>query len=157
VRKTTYFDSDRRDAWPAPDELRPYFFALPGQQWFDTDGNDSASLTAEGVGGTEHLPPGGGRVDVRLMLWGDPKLGVLLIYSKRGGGHQDVYSSKGDLSRLGEHTRTLHDDPMPIGLYVPFDKAFAAVKEFIETDGELPKSIEWIANRDLPPNTFPPP
>jgi hypothetical protein len=32
-----------------------------------------------------------------------------------------------------------------------------AVKEFIETDGALPKSIEWIANRDLPPNTFPEP
>jgi hypothetical protein len=32
-----------------------------------------------------------------------------------------------------------------------------AVKEFIETDGELSKSIEWIANKDLPPNTFPEP
>jgi hypothetical protein len=30
-----------------------------------------------------------------------------------------------------------------------------AVKEFIETDGGLPSSIEWIANNDLPPNTFP--
>ena len=157
MKKTTYFDSDRRDGWPAPDELRPYFFALPGQQWFDTDGNDGASLTAEGVGGTEHLPPGGGRVDVRLMMYGDPKLGVFLWYSKKGGGHQDVFNSKGDLSRLGEYTRTLHGDPIPIGLYVPFDRAFAAVKEFIETEGGLPRCIEWIANRDLPPNTFPPP
>jgi hypothetical protein len=96
-------------------------------------------------------------VDVWLMMYGDPKLGVFLWYSKKGGGHQDVYNSKGDLSRLGEHTRTLHDDPMPIGLYIPFKKAFSAVKEFIETDGELPKSIEWIANRDLPANAFPPP
>jgi hypothetical protein len=116
LKKTTYFDSDRRHGWPTPEELRPYFFALPGQQWFSTGGNDSASLTAEGVGGTEHLPLGGGRVDVHLVMWGDPKLGVLLIYSKRGGGHHDVYNSRGDLSRLGEHTRTLHDDPMPIGL-----------------------------------------
>ena len=46
---------------------------------------------------------------------------------------------------------------MPIGLYIPFERAFAAVKEFIETDGELPKSIEWIANRELPPNAFPRP
>jgi hypothetical protein len=28
------------------------------------------------------------------------------------------------------------------------------VKEFMETDGELPKSIAWIANKDLPANTF---
>jgi hypothetical protein len=27
----------------------------------------------------------------------------------------------------------------------------------METDGQLPKSIEWVANRDLPPNTFPDP
>jgi hypothetical protein len=32
-----------------------------------------------------------------------------------------------------------------------------AVKEFLETDGELPKSIEWVANADLPRNTFPDP
>jgi hypothetical protein len=157
LKKTTYFASDWRDGWPAPDELRPYFFALPGQQWFDTDGNDSASLTAEGVGGTEHLPSGGGRVDVCLMMYGNPKLGVFLWYSKRGGGHYDVYNSKGDLSRLSEYTRTLHDDPVPIGLYIPFEKAFAAVKEFIETDGALPQCIEWIADRDLPADAFPPP
>lgn len=32
-----------------------------------------------------------------------------------------------------------------------------AVKEFIETDGQLPKCIEWVANKDLPPGTFPDP
>ena len=61
------------------------------------------------------------------------------------------------MTRLHEFVRTLHDDPMPVGLYIPFAEAWKAVKEFIETDGELPKSIEWIANKDLPPNTFPDP
>jgi hypothetical protein len=28
-------------------------------------------------------------------------------------------------------------------------------QEFTETDGELPTSIEWIANRNLPRGTFP--
>jgi hypothetical protein len=155
MRKTTDFDSEWCEGWPTPEELRPYFFARPGQQWFSTGGNDTAGITGEGADGTAHLAREGGRVDVDLAMWGDPRLGVLLIYSKTGGGHQDVYSSKGDLSRLGEYTRTLHDDAMPIGLYIPFERAFAAVKEFIETDGELPESIEWIANRELPPNTFP--
>ena len=35
--------------------------------------------------------------------------------------------------------------------------AWKAVKEFLENEGALPKSIEWIANSDLPPNTFPEP
>ena len=46
---------------------------------------------------------------------------------------------------------------MPIGLYIPFENAWKAVKEYIVTDGELPKSIEWIANQDLPADTFPDP
>jgi hypothetical protein len=96
-------------------------------------------------------------VDVCLMMWGDPKLGVFLLYSKSGGGYRERYNSVGDLSRIGEHTRTLHDDLILIGLCIPFEKAFAAVKEFLETDGALPQCIEWIADRDLPANAFPPP
>jgi len=50
-----------------------------------------------------------------------------------------------------------HDTPLPVGLFIPFERAWSAVKEFMETEGALPKSIEWVANRDLPPNTFPDP
>jgi hypothetical protein len=58
------------------------------------------------------------------------------------------------LSHLREWVRNLDNDPLPVG---PFKSAWLAVKEFIETDGALPKSIEWVANRDLPPGTFPDP
>jgi hypothetical protein len=68
-----------------------------------------------------------------------------------------MFSSKGDLSRLHELVHATHGTPLPAGLFVPIEAAWKAVKEFIETDGELPKSIAWIANRDLPPNTFPDP
>jgi hypothetical protein len=66
-------------------------------------------------------------------------------------------SSKGDLSRLSEYIRTSHNDPLPVGLFIPYAEAWKAVKEFIQTDGKLPQGIAWIANRDLPPNTFPDP
>jgi hypothetical protein len=79
---------------------------------------------------------------------------VLLIWTKWGGGYKENYSSKGDLERLGERVQTLHGDLLPVGLFVPFPTAWKAVKEFLETDGALPKSIEWIADKDLPPNTF---
>jgi hypothetical protein len=46
---------------------------------------------------------------------------------------------------------------MPIGLFIPFDRAWLAVKEFIETDGALPKSIDWIADADIPDEVFPDP
>jgi hypothetical protein len=92
-------------------------------------------------------------------MTGNPIHGVALLYGRWDGRTKTKYgyNSKGDLTRLGEYVRTLHGTPMPVGLFIPFDKAWIAVKEFIETEGELPKSIEWVANRGLPPNTFPDP
>jgi hypothetical protein len=46
---------------------------------------------------------------------------------------------------------------LSVGLFIPFPVAWKAVKEFMETDGELPRSIEWIATGDLPAQTFPEP
>jgi hypothetical protein len=51
----------------------------------------------------------------------------------------------------------MHGTPLSVGLFIPFRTAWSAVKEFIETNGELPKSIEWVASGDLPPEAFPDP
>src|SRR5262245_9052471 len=100
VRKRVYFDVFRGPGWPSPSQLESYFLAPPGQRWtFDT-GNDNWSLAAEGVDGTEHLKAGKDRIDVDLEMWGHPELGVLLIYSKWGGGFKENHSSKGNLSLL---------------------------------------------------------
>jgi immunity protein Imm1 of predicted polymorphic toxin system len=155
--KRTYFDAELNRGWPKPEEIEHYFLAPPDERWFFDTGTDGGFFQNEGAYGTDRLETEGDRIDVRLIMWADPDLGVLLIWSKWGGGHREVFSSKGDLTRLREFVRTLHGDPMPVGLYIPFDKAWLAVKEFLETDGELPKSIEWVANDDLPRNTFPDP
>lgn len=158
MRKRTNFGRYEHKGWPDPAALKPYFFGPPGQEWFHTGGNDTAALWAEGLYGTEnksHLT--GDRVDLDFYIYGIPSLGVLLIYHKHGGGYQEAFTSKGDMTRLREWVRNLHQDPLPVGLFIPFPKAYDAVKEFIETDGQLPKCIEWVANKDLPPNTFPDP
>jgi hypothetical protein len=158
MRKHAYFHTFRGEGWPDIKFLEPYFLLPPAPHgWFHNSGNDSAGLDLLGVDGTDHLPRFEGRIDIHLSMWGNPDLGVLLIYSKAGGGKREDYTSKGDLTRLKEWVRTLHDDPMPVGLYIPFAKAWLAVKEFIETEGQLPKSIEWVRNSDLPPGTFPDP
>jgi Immunity protein Imm1 len=156
MRKYAYFASHKGDGWPELEEIEHYFLAPPGKRWF-FERNDSAILRTFGVDGTEHLPPNKGRIDIDLEMWANPELGVLLIWSKWGGGLKLNYTSKGDLNRLREWVRSYHNTPLPVGLFIPFEMAWKAVREFIETDGELPKSIEWIANSDLPPNTFPDP
>ncbi|RTL71918.1 MAG: hypothetical protein EKK41_07525 [Hyphomicrobiales bacterium] len=157
MKKRVHFDDMRGWFWPDRAKLEPFFLAPKGQEWSYYGGNDNWGLRVEGMYGTEDREPYRDRVDAKLNMWGNAEYGVLLIYQKSGGGYRELYSSRGDLSRLGEIIRTLQGDPMPVGLFIPFAEAWKAVKEFMETEGELPKSIEWIANKDLPPNTFPDP
>jgi len=158
MEKSASFDTHWGAGWPSPEWLKQFFLAPKGQEWSYLDGNDSWGLWAEGAAGTEHFgPTDDRRTNIHLSMWGYPDFGVLLIYEKVGGGYSELYSSRGDLSRLKEHVRSLHDTLLPVGLFIPFEKAWLAVKEFIETDGKLPKSIDWIENDTLPPGTFPPP
>ncbi len=157
MRKRIYFDVFDGRGWPTPSELKRYFLAPPGQRSSFESDNDCWGLTAEGVDGTDHLPEGKGRIDIHLTMVGNPDHGVLLHYRKWGGRLKETYYSKGDLRRLREWVRTVHGDLMPIGLYIPFETAWTAVKEFIERDGALPKSIEWIADRDVSDDAFPDP
>ena len=158
MKKDAYFHRFYGPGWPSLAYLKPFFFSPPAPHgWFHNSGNDSATLDLLGVDGTDDLPAGAGRIDIRLSLWGNPDLGVLLIYEKIGGRDRQAFCSKGDLGRIREWVRSTHDTPLPVGLFVPFPKAWLAVKEFIETEGRLPESIEWIKGSDLPNGTFPDP
>jgi Immunity protein Imm1 len=158
MRKRTYFHKFKGWGWPSPNELEHYFLSASGRrQAFDTTGNDCWGLSAEGIDGTEHLPAIDGRIDIRLTILGNLDHGVLLHYDKPAVEGSGLYYSKGDLKRLWEWTRTNHGDLMPVGLFIPFESAWSAVKEFIETDGALPQSIGWIADHDIPPDAFPDP
>jgi Immunity protein Imm1 len=158
MQHRSYFHNVRRAEWPSLEELAPYFLAEPeGSGWFHESGNDTAGLSLHGLEGTEHLPYGNGQIFIELAMWGNPDLGVLLIYTKAGGPNRQDFTSIGDLTKLKQWVRALHDTPLPVGLFIPFPKAWLAVKEFMETNGQLPTSIEWIKNTDLPANTFPDP
>lgn len=158
MKKGTYFDRFDRNGWPTLGELEKYFLAPKGQEWSYQGGNDSWGLDAQGLYGTEHLPRRN-QVNVDLYMFGNPAHGVYLQYSKWDGRikREDSYNSLGDKARLREFVRTMHGTPLSVGLFIPFAAAWKAVKEFIETNAELPMSIEWIASRDLPPETFPSP
>jgi hypothetical protein len=157
MRKRAYFDSYRGDRWPNVEDLEPYFLAPPAQRWRFRSRNDCWGLDAEGLDGTEHQPEGKGRIDVHLTMVGNLDHGVLLQYRKSGGEFRDIYYSEGNLARLRDWVETKDGDLMPIGLYIPFETAWQAVKEFIERDGALPRSIRWIASRDIPSDAFPDP
>jgi hypothetical protein len=157
VKKDCYFGDFDGPGWPAPHELKKYFLDR-GRLWVSPGGNDNWGLGVEGLYGTDALPRRHS-VNARLGMTGSRDHGVTLHYAKWDGRIQrkDTYVSRGDLSRLGRFMYSLHGDPYSLGLFIPFEEAFKAVKEFIESDGELPTSIEWIAARDLPPETFPVP
>lgn len=158
MRRIIYFDRFDQVGWPAPSELEPFFLASEGREWSYLDGNDNWSLEIKDINSTGEVSlEEGRRIDIRLNMWGYPKLGVLLFYEKVGGTFDDAFTSKGDMTRLKEWVRTLHGDLRPVGLFIPFEEAWKAVKKFMESDGALPGNIEWVENKSLPEGTFPPP
>lgn len=158
MKKTIYFDRFRWSDWPSPSELEPFFLAPRGGEWSYRGGNDSWGLDVKGMYGTAELPEAQ-QVCASLTMIGNPELGVYLAFDNWDGRVRKKYSyiSKGDLRRLGEFVTSLHETPLSVGLFVPFVVAWKAVKQFMETDGEFPDSIEWVAAGDLPAGTFPVP
>jgi hypothetical protein len=158
MRKHVYFDVFYGPGWPAPHELERYFLGPAGQRWtFFQSRNDCWGLSAEGVDGTEHMARHQGRIDLHFTILGNADHGVLLHHDKTGGERREDYYSRGDLRRLHEWIWTRHGSLVSIGLFIPFERAWLAVKEFIEMDGALPPSITWIAGDDLPADAFPDP
>lgn len=157
--KDAYFDTFLGPGWPTLEFLEPYF-THPATDfgWFPNSSNDSASIRILGLNGTEHLPLGRGQNAIILTMTGNPEHGVLLGYYRiTGGAPRQDWLSKGDTTKLKEWVDSLHGTPLPVGLFIPFSEAWKAVKEFMETEGQLPTSIAWIQGEDLPEGTFPDP
>ena len=157
MRKEAFFDSHWGDGWPDLHNIESCLTDPKRRAHFFAKGRDGGSFFAEGLYGTENLTPQTGLVKASLYMHMSPDHGVKLQYSKWDGriGKMNTHLSKGDLSRLNEFVRSFHGTPLSVGLFVSFEAGWKAVKEFIETEGELPKSIEWVADSDLPPGTFP--
>jgi hypothetical protein len=99
--------------------------------------------------GLERARGGWIRASTRIMAF-------FSFYRKYGGGNDESYYSRGNLKRLREWVETVDGDLLTVGLFIPFETAWKAVKEFIERDGALPRSIDWIAERDVPSYACPP-
>ena len=155
--RTTYFDTYNGQGWPEPSWLARYFLTAQGRRDFFASGNDNWGLAAQGVDGTAHLPARKGRVDVDLTIQGHPKLGVLLQWQKTGRVPIQTYYSQGDLKKLAQRVKDLNGYQYPAGLFIPFETAWLAIKEFMNRDGALPRCIEWIRDADIPKEAFPPP
>lgn len=156
MRRTTYFLDHPGFGGPRHNWLAPYFLTPAGRQEAFGIDNDSWGVSAECVDDTEGLPRDR-QIDIDLTILGKPDLGVLLFYNRWSATDGNAYYSKGDLGNLHIWVRTRHGDRMPVGLFIPFEQALKAVVEFIETDGALPKCIEWVAAADLPEDAFPEP
>ena len=145
--KRVNFEGLVGSGWPDCQELERRFWARLREQ-----GTVSGQLSAQTVHDVARLEAREGRIDVDLQLGGDREHGVILQYWKRGYG--EVYSFTGDSSRLREWIFSSYETWLPVALFIPAEKAWNATREFIETEGALPQSIDWIATRDLPPNSF---
>jgi len=159
MRKEGSFDNHWGDGWPDIKNVEACLIDPVRRSELFAKGRDGGCFAVTGLYGTENLRPREGLVSAVLFIHVNPDHGVKLVYSKWDGRIQQKfsYNSKGDLNRLGEFVRSFHGTPLSLGLFISFSTGWEAVKEFILTEGELPRSIEWVATEDLPKKTFPDP
>jgi hypothetical protein len=148
VLKEANFDLFAGFGWPKPAELRPFFFDPSLRDW------SGYGLNATNVDPKE-LPGWDEPTNLRLTMVANPFHGVFFHYRRFRPGYGKGYCSKGDLRRMREWVQTQDGDLWPVGLFVPFEAGWNAVKEYIERDGALPTCIEWLDENDLPHNAFP--
>lgn len=157
MKKEKFFAAEPFEGWPEAKELERYFLGPPKQRWLAQIRNPSASFTLAGLHGTEHMPWYEGRIDVILGLEVHPKWGVFLHWHTRGPIEHEDYFPKGDLNLLREYCYVGQSGPYPVGLFVPMEVGWIAVKDFLEKDGVRSPRIQWVSAHDLPENTFPDP
>ena len=127
MRKTANFDTHWGRGWPELKSVERYFIGEQNDPWLSEANSDSALFSLEGLNGTDHLLPHEGRRDIRLSIWSHSLHGLLLMYEKTGDEFGDIYYSAGNLTRLREWVRSLHGDPLPVGLFIPYERAWIAV------------------------------
>jgi hypothetical protein len=155
VSKTASFYTFGGEGWPDLVWLEPFFRSEVGRRQAFAD-RESYGLKLGGVDGTRYGRPSKGRIDIDLTIQGDLNHGILLWYSRSGGGQREGKYSKGDPANWRRWVETPQGDHMSIALFIPFETAWLAVKEFIDREAALPRCIEWIADRDLPDYAFRP-
>jgi Immunity protein Imm1 len=149
VLKETHFHRLPADGWPNPARLRPFFFDPSLQDWGVAWGLNATNVDPKELAGWDQP------TDLRLTMAGSQFHGVFFQYRRFGAGRGQTYYAKGDLRRMREWVEIGQGDLYPVGLFVPFEAAWRAVKEFIERNGALPECIEWVDRGDLPHGTFP--
>jgi hypothetical protein len=154
MKKVTDFRGFEGRGWPDQTWLSPHFLTSAGRQAAFGKGNNHWCLTARGVDDTEALPFDR-RIDIDLHIIGKPDLGVLLLYDRTNAA--EPYYSVGDPKKLHTLVKAKQGSRMPLGLFIPFEQALGGVVEFIQTNGALPRCIEWVASADLPEGSFPEP
>jgi hypothetical protein len=144
MKKSTRFDKIQHDShWPEPEQMKPYFLG-PGGRWEFEAGGCDGSLRLDNDGDT-----------IKMYMTGHSEYGVHLNYISSKGGKKESFSSKGSEGLLWYWFRDNQDNAVSFGLTVPFKKAWEAVSEFLESDGKLPKSIDWIKDEDIPRGVIP--
>lgn len=156
VKKEAAFDDHWGNGWPDISAVEQGLADPEKLAQLLAKGRDGGCFSIEWVYDKGALSQSG-LVGAILYMHMNPEHGIKLQYSSwdRRTGKRETYHSKGDLARIRQFVRSFHRTPLSIGLFVPFEKGRKAVKEFLQTDGKLPQSVDWISDDDLPSDAFP--
>jgi hypothetical protein len=157
IKKEAAFDDHWGDGWPDISAVEQGLSDPEKLARLFARGRDGGCFSIEWIYNKTNSAPQSELVGATLYMHMNPDHGIKLQYSKWDGrvGEKKTYHSKGDLAQLKQFVRSFHRTPLSIGLFVPFEMGRKAVKEFLETEGALPRSIDWVSDDELPSGVFP--
>ena len=157
IKKEAAFDDHWGRGWPDINTVDQCLTDPAKLAQLFANGCDGGCFSIEWIYDKTNSAPQSELVGATLYMHMNPDYGIKLQYSKWDGriGEKKIFHSKGDLTKLKQFVRSFHRTPLSIGLFVPFEVGRKGVKEFLDTDGELPRSIDWISEDDLPSEVFP--
>ena len=144
--------------WPAADQLEQSFLDPARRNWAFWDGGGGGYISVSGLDGTENEPDGPNRSNARIAIRAHRKHGATLDHHWWDGKRR-VSTSHLSLGSTSDMTKLPHLDnrqPFAVGLFIPFELAWLALKDFMVDPIHPSKSVPWINAKDLPPSAIPP-
>jgi hypothetical protein len=152
MKRSFIFASFGETQWTDAGKIEPFFLDSKQREAMFIRRQDDGLFSIDGMEGTDNLSREADRVNARLYLNMLPEHGVTISYHHWDGRSRKktYFYSKGNLDLINEYVRSFQGSPLQLGLFIPYEAAWRTVKEFMEGDGGLPASIDWVS-AGLPP------
>ncbi len=153
MRRFIFINGFEGPDWPPIATLEREFMDPTRREWAYWDGSGAAGgyMKISGIEGTEAQPDGRTRSGATISIRAHRQFGATLSHHwwDAKSATATTHLSLGDRSLLSQMTTLDDRQPYPIGLFIPFELAWLAFRDFIQEPTRVTSAVPWINGVDL--------